>query len=41
MLLIMVLFHISAYKNFKHFWRYGLRYEYRACLGALPSYSRL
>ena len=40
MLSIMVLFHISAYKDFKHFWLYGLRHEYRDCFAELPSYSR-
>ena len=33
MLSILVLFHISPYKDFKHVWRYGLTQEYRACLG--------
>ena len=36
----MVLFHISPYKDFKHFWFYGLRHQYRDCFGELPSYSR-
>ena len=40
MLFIMVLFHISAYKDFKHFWFYGLSQEYGDCFGELPSYSR-
>ena len=40
MLFIMVLFHISAYKDFKHFWLYGLSQEYRDCFRELPSYSR-
>ena len=40
MLFIMVLFHVSAYKDFKHFWLYGLRRQYRDCFGELPSYSR-
>ncbi|HBP53965.1 MAG TPA: IS982 family transposase [Synechococcus sp. UBA8638] len=40
MLFIMVLFHISAYKDFKHFWLYGLTQEYRDCFRALPGYSR-
>ena len=40
MLFIMVLFPISAYKDFKHFWLYGLTQEYRDCFGDLPSYSR-
>ena len=33
MLFIMVLFPISAYKDFKHFWLYGLTQEYRDCFG--------
>ena len=37
MLSILVLFHISPYKDFNDVWRYGLRHEYRACLGLLPS----
>ena len=40
MLSILVLFHISADKDFKHFRHYSLRHQYRACFGALPSYSR-
>ena len=40
MLFIMVLFHISPYKDFKHFRFYGLRHQYRECFGELPSYSR-
>ena len=36
----MVLFHISPYKDFKHFRFYGLRHQYRDCFGELPSYSR-
>ena len=40
MLFIMVLFHVSAYKDFKHFWLYGLSQEYRDCFRELPSYSR-
>ena len=39
-LLIMVLLHVSAYKDLKHFWLYGLTHEYRDCLRELPSYSR-
>ena len=39
MLSIMVLFHISAYKDFKHFWLYGLSQEYGDCF-ALPSHGR-
>lgn len=40
MLFIMVLFHLSSYKDFKHFWFYGVLQEYRGCFGALPSYGR-
>ena len=40
MLFIMMLFHISPYKDFKHFRFYGLRHQYRDCFGELPSYSR-
>ena len=40
MLFIMVLFHISPYKDFKHFWHYGINQQYRHYFGQLPSYSR-
>jgi len=40
MLFILVLFHVSAYKDFKHFWHYGLRREYRDCFAALSNDSR-
>jgi len=40
MLFIMVLFHLSAYKDFKHFWLYVIEHEYRSCFGELPSYGR-
>ena len=40
MLFIMVLFHISPYKDFKHFQLYGISHQYRHCFGQLPSYSR-
>ena len=40
MLFIMLLFHISPYKDFKHFRFYGRRHQYRDCFGELPSYSR-
>ena len=40
MLFIMVLFHISAYQDCKHFWFYGLSQEYGDCFGDLPSCSR-
>jgi hypothetical protein len=40
MLFIMVLFHLSAYKNFKAFYRYGIGHQYRDCFGDLPHYDR-
>ncbi len=40
MLFIMVLFHLSSFKNFKHFWIYGVEQQYRDCFGDLPSYAR-
>jgi len=40
MLFIMVLFHLSPFKDFKCFWRYGVEREYRNCFGDLPSYAR-
>ena len=40
MLFIMGLFHVSADKDFNHFWLYGLTQEYRACFTELPSTSR-
>jgi len=40
MLFIMGLFHISADKDCKNFWLYGLPQEYRDCCGDLPSHSR-
>jgi hypothetical protein len=40
MLLIVVLFHLSPYKNFKTFYLYGVGHQHRACFGALPHYDR-
>jgi Transposase DDE domain len=40
MLFIMVLFHLSPYKNFKLFYLYGIGCQHRACFGALPHYDR-
>ena len=40
MLFIMVLFHLSPFKDFKHFWLYGVEQKYRDCFGDLPSYAR-
>ena len=40
MLFIMVLFHLSPYKNFKTFYLYGIGCQYRACFRDLPHYDR-
>lgn len=40
MLFIMVLFHLSPFKDFKHFWLYGVERKYRNCFSELPSYAR-
>src|SRR5689334_19427225 len=40
MLFIVVLFHLSPYKNFKVFYLYGIGGQYRACFDALPHYDR-
>ena len=40
MLFIMVLFHLSPFKDFKHFWNYGVEQKYRAYFGEIPSYGR-
>jgi hypothetical protein len=40
MLFIMVLFHLSAFKNFKMFYLYGIGCQHRACFGDLPHYDR-
>src|SRR5215211_7414730 len=36
MLFIVVLFHLSPYKNFKVFYLYGIGGQYRACFDELP-----
>src|SRR5215218_7269030 len=41
MLFIVVLFHLSPYKNFKVFYLYGIGGQYRACFDELPHYDRL
>jgi len=33
-------FHLSAYKDFKHFWLYGIEHEYRSYFRDIPSYGR-
>ena len=40
MLVIMVLFHLSPYKNFKTFYLYGIGCQHRACFRDLPHYDR-
>ena len=40
MLFIMVLFHLSPFKDFKPFWVHGVEQKYRDCFGDLPSYGR-
>jgi IS5 family transposase len=40
MLLIVVLFHLSPFKNFKAFYHYGVGHQHRACFGELPHYDR-
>jgi hypothetical protein len=40
MLFIVVLFHLSAYKNFKTFYVYGIGVQYRDCFADLPHYDR-
>jgi hypothetical protein len=40
MLFIVVLFHLSPYKNFKTFYLYGIGCQHRACFGALPHDDR-
>ena len=38
-LFIMVLFHLSPFKDFKNFWIYGVEQKYRDCFGDIPSYG--
>jgi hypothetical protein len=40
MLFIVVLFHLSAYRNFKTFYLYGIGHERRDCFRDLPHYDR-
>ena len=40
MLFIMVLFHVSPFKNFTTFWHFSINQKYRDCFGDLPSYRR-
>lgn len=36
MLFIMVLFHVSPFKDFKHFYIHGVEREYRCLFAAIP-----
>ncbi|MFL6463692.1 MAG: IS982 family transposase [Bryobacteraceae bacterium] len=40
MLFIMVLFHLSAFRHFKAFYRYGIGHQYRDCFHEIPHYDR-
>lgn len=40
MLFIMVLFHLSPFKNFKMFYLYGIGQMYRDCFDEIPHYDR-
>ena len=40
MMLIMVLFHTSSFKNFKCFYIYGIGQIYRDCFSEIPTYTR-
>ena len=40
MLFIVVLFHLSPFKHFKAFYRYGVGQQHRACFGELPHHDR-
>ena len=39
-LLIMTMFHNSAYKDFKHFYEHGIKHEYASLFGQTPCYAR-
>src|SRR3954453_4737121 len=40
MLFIMVLFHLSAFRHFKAFYRHGVGHQYRDCFHEIPHYDR-
>ena len=40
MLFIMVLFHLSAFRHFKAFYRHGVGHQYRDCFDEIPHYDR-
>lgn len=39
-LFIQILFHFSAYKDFKHYYEYGIQQEHRDKFGKLACYQR-
>ena len=39
-LLIMTMFHNSAYEDFKHFYEHGIKHEYASLFGQTPCYAR-
>ena len=41
MLFIMVLFHLSPFKDFKHFWIHGVEQKHCSCFRLLPSHGRV
>jgi hypothetical protein len=40
MLFIVVLFHLSPFRHFKAFYRYGVGQQYRGCFDEIPHYDR-
>ena len=40
MMLIMTMFHNSAYKDFKHYYEHGIKQEYAELFGQTPCYAR-
>lgn len=40
MLFIMVLFHVSPFKDFKHFYIHGIEGKYRSLFASIPCYAR-
>ena len=41
MLLIMTMFHNSAYKDFKHYFEHGIKHEYAGLFGQTLCYARV
>ena len=40
MLFIMILFHAASYRDFKHFYLYGICHDYRDFFSEIPHYAR-